>query len=286
MLDITVGSEKIYLKTSWYEKEELDLFYNHLIQLVSNAHQKESISIQVDTGKTFGGEKIIAEFGEKYRRQYMQDKKASGGFCVLTPKHVHISGLHKVRLLPGIWYSSRGMHSIDITSVEKIFFKTSGNPLLVLASAMLISTFSSTVIEPVESLIGYSYGEVFTICVGLGFAITVLRVLPRLFNKAKLVLDTRNGTFSVWTCWYKKDEITQFQKLLTKVIENNQLLHKEEQTHRSAQAPMQKHADATVSIKDGAGLLREYSQLLQDGIISQAEFDKVKSEILSKGNKQ
>ena len=42
--------------------------------------------------------------------------------------------------------------------------------------------------------------------------------------------------------------------------------------------------DAGPSLRERAELLREYAQLLQEGIIDQAEFDRVKAEILSKTN--
>lgn len=297
MLGISVGSETIYLKTSWYMKEAIDNFHNQMIKLVDEIHGKEQLNLDMDTGETYGGKPIIAEFGEQYRRQYMKDKRTKGGFCILTHDQVLSGGLHKVQLMPGAWAPSRAEHGIGANQISSIFFRDH------------ISAFKALLLDIALTgiLAGAMYGYVL---LGLPernvvsiFGLTVCQIVfwgfPDLagikMRREMLVIEGASGTYGFDTQWYTKEEVNHFQKIIIKIIEmnakeadkNQQVQHAETPAvYRQFPAALQQSApmQATpeVSIKEGAALLREYNQLLRDGIIDQTEFEQVKAEILSK----
>ena len=91
-------------------------------------------------------------------------------------------------------------------------------------------------------------------------------------RQARLVIEGTSGTYGFNTKWYTKEEVNQFQKIITKAIETNlERYDKTQQTQYTQsptiyqQVPEIHHQSVPIqeseqiSIKDGAGLLREYN---------------------------
>ena len=282
MLDIEFGCETLSIRTAWHDKKELDVFYNRLIQSVSEAHAKENTLSGMDTEETYGGKKIMAEFGGRYREQYLRDRKSPYGFCIITPGELHFGGAYSKRLLPGLWFRAKKMRHIQISSISEVCYGIVGRPfsVAVIYFLALMLVFFLTV------------GRDFTFFRNVIFntGVSMLPVCPFwmavLFREKRMIIRSSEGTFAFWTHQDSKDENRRFHKILVRLIE-------EQQTNRAAQGETPRPSEAaeiipekpaSPSFQEKAALLREYNQLLQEGIIDQTEFDRVKQEILSNQN--
>lgn len=292
MLRIVLGCEVIYLKTSWYRKEEIDNLHNQMICLVDENHKNEPASLNSE--ELFGGEPIISEFGEQYRRQYMKDEQTTGGFCVLSPTQLRMGGLHKVNLVFGIWLPSKGHNSININQINGVHFCDHVKFFKVFLIDLIITSILLGLISLYVFIRPGDYNEGMA-AMGYMLSLMFLWGFPGIggakMRSARMVVDGALGKYGFDTQWYTKDEVNRFQKTITKVLEQTVEQDKQEQTIKPSIVQQQVptvnqsipiQSNTQVSINDGVTLLREYNQLLQEGIIDQAEFDKVKAEIFSK----
>ncbi len=301
MLGILIGSETIYIKTSWYKKEVIDHFHNQLIELIDKQHRAECIDLDIVTEELFGGEPIIAEFGNQYRRQYMKDQKSGGGFCMITSTQVILGGRQKVQLMPGIWIPSRKQHNINIDCMERVFFCDHIKLFKIITLDLIITAVLAGIVAAYLIIRPSTYDARIAF-MGIAICQAFFWGFPGLagakMRQARLVIEATSGTYGFNTKWYTKEEVNQFQKMITKTIETSlERCDKTQQTQYTEppmiyqQVPEIPHQSAPIqeseqiSIKDRAGLLREYNQLLQKGIIDQAEFNRIKAEILSKSER-
>ena len=277
MLEISFGCETLSVRTSWYSKEELDAFHNRLVQSTSETHVKEDVLSGMDMGKTYGGRKIIAEFGGQYRERYLKDRKCPYGFCTITPGELHLGGAYSWRFLPGIWLRSRKIRDIRIDQVSKVYYGIVRKPFTVLWAYPLVLLCLLTAARGI--------GLISITLISAGIAL--LPVLPFwavvLFRQKRLIIESRQGTFAFWTHQDRKAEIRRFQKILLGLIERRSDGQEQEEAVPPIVSGEPAVKDpAAVSWREGAELLREYHKLLREGIIDQAEFDRVKGEILLK----
>lgn len=279
MLDIEFGCEKLSIKTSWFDKGELDYFYNALIQAITVVHKQENVISDAYIGETYAGKKIIAEFGGEYRKEYLRDKKASGGFSVITPDEVYIGGHYSKRIIPGFWLATKKVRTIHTSDIEEITYRTVTNYLVALLVYIFIAAILIFTADP--------YVSYFVSVIQI-FCASMIPVIPMIVNvvcrQSRLIIKSRAGTFSFWTHQYKKSEIRYFQKVLiyltdasgtgTKIVDNT--------AHPVMEVQNQLGDSSGISLKEGPELLKEYYRLLQEGIIDQSEFDRIKAEVLSK----
>ena len=206
MLDIEFGCELLSVETSWYEKGELDAFYNQLIQSTAEAHAGEDVLAGMDLKETYGGKKILAEFGSQYRAQYLKDRKCQFGFCTITPGELHFGGKYSWRLLPGVWLKSRKLRDIPISSIASIRYGVAGAPFRVTVLYILVFLFAQTLV------LGRS-PQSFRFVLS-NAALAMLPVLPfwcmGMLKQKRLILETQLGTFAFWTHQGKKADVRQF----------------------------------------------------------------------------
>ncbi len=276
MLDIEFGCELLSVETAWYDKGELDAFYNQLIQNTSDAHVRENGLSGMDLEETYGGKKILAEFGAQYREQYLKDHRCQYGFCTITPGELHFGGAYSKRLLPGVWLKARKMRDIPISDISKVYYGTVGAPVLVAVLYVLALLFVLMISRgAINSAFRFVLGST---------GISMLPVLPFwgavLFQQKRLIVKSRQGSFGFWTHQGKMAEIRQFHKMLLCLLEAQSGIP--QQTELARPEVEKDSMEGSEPLKQGAQLLREYAQLLKEGVIDQTEFDRVKAKILEK----
>ncbi len=212
-----------------------------------------------DLNKLFvdSNEKEVATLGGDYLRNFLATGSLANGFCGVSDKRVYFKG--KCYTKSGSHYKSTKEERIvdlkDITGTG--FSKTKSFTLFIL---MIISiawaVFSLVMCASAESL-DQAIAWIMTFAPAIIFVVWYMLYNIRIFE-----ISFAGGKIAFKASNYSEQEIQEFQKALRTAKDNY------------TEAPK-----VAVSAS-GADELKKYKELLDAGVISQAEFDDAKKKIL------
>lgn len=207
-------------------------------------------------------EKEISTLGSNYLRNFLSTGSLENGFCTVTDKRVYFRG--KCYTKSGNNYKStkeeKTVDLKDVTGTGFTFIKRFW--LMILA---ILCTIWAVVLT-VASLSEIRDSEVLYY-----FSITFFTaILPTIvlwglywFLKVKVFeISFAGGKIAFKASSYNENEVNNFQRALRQAKDNY------------------KEAPNTVSNSSGADELKKYKDLLDSGVISQADFDIAKKKIL------
>lgn len=210
-------------------------------------------------------EKEISTLGSNYLRNFLSTGSLENGFCTVTDKRVYFRG--KCYTKSGNNYKStkeeKTVDLKDVTGTGFTFIKHFWLMILAILCTIwaVVLTFSL-----VASLPELSESE------GLSSILCVIfvAILPTivlwglyLFLKVKVFeISFAGGKIAFKASSYNENEVNNFQRALRQAKDNY------------------KEAPNTVINSSGADELKKYKDLLDSGVISQADFDNAKKKIL------
>lgn len=210
-------------------------------------------------------EKEISALGSNYLRNFLSTGSLENGFCTVTDKRVYFRG--KCYTKSGNNYKStkeeKTVDLKDVTGTGFTFIKRFWLMILAILCTIwaVVLTFSLVASLPeLNESEGWS-----SILLVIFVAILPTIVLWGLywFLKVKVFeISFAGGKIAFKASSYNENEVNNFQRALRQAKDNY------------------KEAPNTVSNSSGADELKKYKDLLDSGVISQADFDIAKKKIL------
>ena len=210
-------------------------------------------------------EKEISTLGSNYLRNFLSTGSLENGFCTVTDKRVYFRG--KCYTKSGNNYKStkeeKTVDLKDVTGTGFTFIKRFWLMILAILCTIwaVVLTFSLVASLPeLNESEGWS-----SILLVIFVAILPTIVLWGLywFLKVKVFeISFAGGKMAFKASSYNENEVNNFQRALRQAKDNY------------------KEAPNTVSNSSGADELKKYKDLLDSGVISQADFDIAKKKIL------
>ena len=210
-------------------------------------------------------EKEISTLGSNYLRNFLSTGSLENGFCTVTDKRVYFRG--KCYTKSGNNYKStkeeKTVDLKDVTGTGFTFIKRFWLMILAILCTIwaVVLTFSLVASLPeLNESEGWS-----SILLVIFVAILPTFVLWGLywFLKVKVFeISFAGGKIAFKASSYNENEVNNFQRALRQAKDNY------------------KEAPNTVSNSSGADELKKYKDLLDSGVISQADFDIAKKKIL------
>lgn len=210
-------------------------------------------------------EKEISTLGSNYLRNFLSTGSLENGFCTVTDKRVYFRG--KCYTKSGNNYKStkeeKTVDLKDVTGTGFTFIKHFWLMILAILCTIwaVVLTFSLVASLPeLNESEGWS-----SILLVIFVAILPTIVLWGLywFLKVKVFeISFAGGKIAFKASSYNENEVNNFQRALRQAKDNY------------------KEAPNTVSNSSGADELKKYKDLLDSGVISQADFDIAKKKIL------
>lgn len=210
-------------------------------------------------------EKEISTLGSNYLRNFLSTGSLENGFCTVTDKRVYFRG--KCYTKSGNNYKStkeeKTVDLKDVTGTGFTFIKRFWLMILAILCTIwaVVLTFSL-----VTSLSEIRDSEVLY-CFSITFFTAILPTIVLWglywFLKVKVFeISFAGGKIAFKASSYNENEVNNFQRALRQAKDNY------------------KEAPNTVSNSSGADELKKYKDLLDSGVISQADFDIAKKKIL------
>jgi small-conductance mechanosensitive channel len=201
-------------------------------------------------------EKVISTLGSNYIRNFLSTGSLENGFCTVTDKRVYFRG--KCYTKSGNNYKSTKEEKIvdleDVTGTGFTFLKNFG--LRILA---ILYTIWAVILTLLMASGYFDVGIFFSLALLPTIALWVLFFL---LNVKIFEISFAGGTIAFKASSYNENEVNNFRRALHLAKDNY------------------KEASNTVSNSSGADELKKYKDLLDSGVISQADFDNAKKKIL------
>lgn len=210
-------------------------------------------------------EKEISTLGSNYLRNFLSTGSLENGFCTVTDKRVYFRG--KCYTKSGNNYKStkeeRTVDLKDVTGTGFTFIKHFGLMVLAILCTIWAVIFSFIIVTALPRLNDFEILPSFLYLIFLAILPTIVLWGLYLFLKVKVFeISFAGGKIAFKASSYNENEVNNFQRALRQAKDNY------------------KEAPNTVSNSSGADELKKYKDLLDSGVISQADFDIAKKKIL------
>lgn len=206
-------------------------------------------------------EKEISTLGSNYLRNFLSTGSLENGFCTVTDKRVYFRG--KCYTKSGNNYkSTKEEKTVDLKDVTGTGF-TFIKHFWLMILAILCSIWCVYVIVMCCNAAYSREAERISMIFMSGLLPTVILWGLYLFLKVKVFeISFAGGKIAFKASSYNENEVNNFQRALRQAKDNY------------------KEAPNTVINSSGADELKKYKELLDSGVISQADFDNAKKKIL------
>lgn len=210
-------------------------------------------------------EKEISTLGSNYLRNFLSTGSLENGFCTVTDKRVYFRG--KCYTKSGSNYKStkeeKTVDLKDVTGTGFTFIKHFWLMILAVLCTIWAVVFTFIIVSSLPRLNDFEILPSFLYLFFLAILPTIVLWGLYLFLKVKVFeISFAGGKIAFKASSYNENEVNNFQRALRQAKDNY------------------KEAPNTVSNSSGADELKKYKDLLDSGVISQADFDNAKKKIL------
>ena len=210
-------------------------------------------------------EKEISTLGSNYLRNFLSTGSLENGFCTVTDKRVYFRG--KCYTKSGSNYKStkeeKTVDLKDVTGTGFTFIKHFWLMILAILCTVWAVVFTFIIVASLPELSDREVLPSFLYLFFLAILPTIVLWGLYLFLKVKVFeISFAGGKIAFKASSYNENEVNNFQRALRQAKDNY------------------KEASNTVSNSSGADELKKYKELLDSGVISQADFDNAKKKIL------
>ena len=208
-------------------------------------------------------EEVKGVLCNNFMQTFISTGVLGNGFAILTDKRVYFKGKCFFRKGKG-FYSKTEEKTVDLKDVTGTGFVHNKAPWAKLARTVCLAAlafFSFTLfisIEPAQIL------TIMLICAALA---ALFHVVYKVYNYSVFEISYAGGGIAFDMNWITQQESREFQQQLVLLKQNE----------KEAVAPVQYVTTPSIPQQ-----LKEYKDLLDNGIITQEEFDAKKKELLSK----
>lgn len=210
-------------------------------------------------------EKEISTLGSNYLRNFLSTGSLENGFCTVTDKRVYFRG--KCYTKSGNNYKStkeeKTVDLKDVTGTGFTFIKHFWLMVLAILCTIWAVVFTFIIVSSLPRLNDFEILPSFLYLIFLAILPTIVLWGLYLFLKVKVFeISFAGGKIAFKASSYNENEVNNFQRALRQAKDNY------------------KEAPNTVINSSGADELKKYKELLDSGVISQADFDNAKKKIL------
>lgn len=217
-------------------------------------------------------ENVVAELGSSYIQNYLSSGSLSAGFVAVSQRRAYFNGTSYYKDYQGKWKSQLQEKVVDlkdITGTGCSIYKHAG--MLVVAIVLFVMGFFTFIGIGLESF-SMAFGIVTTVFTVPGIVLIALYCCTKM---TLFTIEFAGGSISFNISWYGKSAVDIFQKELRKAMADVKDRGME-QVQTVSPVPT-----ASVSASGKAETLREYAKLREEGLISEEEFQQMKSDLIS-----
>jgi hypothetical protein len=226
----------------------------------------------------------IAELGSGFLKNYLEYRTITKGFIVVTQNRAYLKGQNYEFTSPTKATRTTQERIVELKDITGTGYRqyesTFCKVMTILFSILSFMGFIGFFIYldnvfsrkfPTESLL--------FLTPIVAFVIFLIKYLTSRINC--FTISYAGGSFGVDTTWCEQSFVDNFHKELRKAIDSAK------QTGSSQPAPVSVSVASSVpkaanNKVDKVSVLREYHKLLEDGIISDEEFEKMKAQVIGK----
>lgn len=210
-------------------------------------------------------EKEISTLGSNYLRNFLSTGSLENGFCTVTDKRVYFRG--KCYTKSGNNYKStkeeKTVDLKDVTGTGFTFIKHFWLMILAILCTIWAVVLTFSLVASLPELNESEGWSSILLVIFVAILPTIVLWGLYLFLKVKVFeISFAGGKIAFKASSYNENEVNNFQRALRQAKDNY------------------KEAPNTVSNSSGADELKKYKDLLDSGVISQADFDIAKKKIL------
>lgn len=210
-------------------------------------------------------EKEISTLGSNYLRNFLSTGSLENGFCTVTDKRVYFRG--KCYTKSGNNYKStkeeKTVDLKDVTGTGFTFIKRFWLMILAILCTIWAVVLTFSLVASLPELNESESWSSILLVIFVAILPTVILWGLYWFLKVKVFeISFAGGKIAFKASSYNENEVNNFQRALRQAKDNY------------------KEAPNTVSNSSGADELKKYKDLLDSGVISQADFDIAKKKIL------
>lgn len=210
-------------------------------------------------------EKEISTLGSNYLRNFLSTGSLENGFCTVTDKRVYFRG--KCYTKSGNNYKStkeeKTVDLKDVTGTGFTFIKHFWLIILAILCTIWAVVLTFSLVASLPELNESEGWSSILLVIFVAILPTIVLWGLYLFLKVKVFeISFAGGKIAFKASSYNENEVNNFQRALRQAKDNY------------------KEAPNTVSNSSGADELKKYKELLDSGVISQADFDIAKKKIL------
>lgn len=210
-------------------------------------------------------EKEISTLGSNYLRNFLSTGSLENGFCTVTDKRVYFRG--KCYTKSGNNYKStkeeKTVDLKDVTGTGFTFIKHFWLMILAILCTIWAVVLTFSLVASLPELNESEGWSSILLVIFVAILPTIVLWGLYLFLKVKVFeISFAGGKIAFKASSYNENEVNNFQRALRQAKDNY------------------KEAPNTVINSSGADELKKYKDLLDSGVISQADFDNAKKKIL------
>lgn len=210
-------------------------------------------------------EKEISTLGSNYLRNFLSTGSLENGFCTVTDKRVYFRG--KCYTKSGNNYKStkeeKTVDLKDVTGTGFTFIKRFWLMILAILCTIWAVVLTFSLVASLPELNESEGWSSILLVIFVAILPTIVLWGLYLFLKVKVFeISFAGGKIAFKASSYNENEVNNFQRALRQAKDNY------------------KEAPNTVINSSGADELKKYKDLLDSGVISQADFDNAKKKIL------
>lgn len=210
-------------------------------------------------------EKEISTLGSNYLRNFLSTGSLENGFCTVTDKRVYFRG--KCYTKSGNNYKStkeeKTVDLKDVTGTGFTFIKRFWLMILAILCTIWAVVLTFSLVASLPELNESEGWSSILLVIFVAILPTIVLWGLYLFLKVKVFeISFAGGKIAFKASSYNENEVNNFQRALRQAKDNY------------------KEVPNTVSNSSGADELKKYKDLLDSGVISQADFDIAKKKIL------
>ena len=231
----------------------------YMINKKGEYNMSDSINFFADSS-----EKEIATLGGGYLRNFLSSGVLGKGFCTVTDKRVYFKG-NCYSKMGSSYRATKEEKTVDLKDITGSGFKVIKN-IWILVMALISSVwFVFSLVGFLSNINSRNEGEFIAMLIfGAILPTVVLWVLYFLIKIKVFEITFAGGEIAFKASNYSVGEIENFQKALRQTKD------------------AYKEASSTTVINNGSGAdeLKKYKDLLDQGVISQEDFENAKKKIL------
>jgi hypothetical protein len=222
----------------------------------------------------------IAELGSGFLKNYIENRAITKGFIVVTQKRAYLKGKNFEFTPKGKARKTTQERIVELKDITGTGIRHTESTFLKVIT--IISAVRGCIGTIYSLLNGYSFGKIVLCLLIYLIEVGIFYLLYKKSKKDCFTISYGGGSFGVDTSWCSQTFVDNFHKELRKAIDSAKKTDVFQSSPVNVNVVPNIPQPANDNTVDKSSLLREYHKLLEDGIISNEEFEKMKADVIGK----